>query len=67
MQFLTYDLIVLNTVFKLISFLKLIFHVMDVCTFVKVTNIINHASFGNCMFRGLLSAKGRIQAFPIGS
>jgi hypothetical protein len=33
---------------------------MEVCTFVKVTNVINHANFGGCMLRGLVSAKGQI-------
>jgi hypothetical protein len=33
---------------------------MEVCTFVEVTNIINHANFGGCRLRGLVSAKGRI-------
>jgi hypothetical protein len=33
---------------------------MEVCIFVKVTNVINHAKFGGCVLRGLVSAKGRI-------
>jgi hypothetical protein len=40
---------------------------MKVCTFVPVTNVINRANFGGCMLRGLVSAKGRIWAFPIGA
>jgi hypothetical protein len=37
---------------------------MEVRVFVKVSNIINHASFGGCMLRGLVSAKGQLYAFP---
>jgi hypothetical protein len=33
---------------------------MEVCTSVKVTNVINHANFCGCRLRGLVSAKGRI-------
>jgi hypothetical protein len=40
---------------------------MKVCTFFKVTNAINRANFGGCMLRGLVTAKDRIQAFPVGS
>jgi hypothetical protein len=40
---------------------------MEVCNFVKVTNAINHANFDGCMLRGLISTKGKISAFPIGS
>jgi hypothetical protein len=36
---------------------------MEVCTFVKVTNVINHANFGGCMLRGLVSAKGQFRLF----
>jgi hypothetical protein len=34
--------------------------VMEVCTFVKLTNIINLVNFGDCRLRGLVSGKGRI-------
>jgi hypothetical protein len=33
---------------------------MEVCTFVKVTNLINHVIFGGCTLKDLVSAKGRI-------
>jgi hypothetical protein len=34
--------------------------VMEVCTSVKVTNVINRVNFCGCSLRGLASAKGRI-------
>jgi hypothetical protein len=34
--------------------------VMEVCTSVKVTNVINRVNFCGCRLRGLVSAKGRI-------
>lgn len=40
---------------------------MEVGTFFKVTNKINHANFRGCMLKGLVSAKSQILGFPIGS
>jgi hypothetical protein len=37
---------------------------MDVCTSLWVTNVIIRVNFCGCSLRGLVSAKGRIQAFP---
>lgn len=31
--------------------------------FVKVTNVISHANFGGCTWKGLVSAKVQIHAF----
>jgi hypothetical protein len=40
---------------------------VEVCTSVQISNVINHANFCGCRLRDLVSVKGRIQAFPIGS
>jgi hypothetical protein len=40
---------------------------MEMYTFVRVTDIINYAKLFGCRSRGLVSAKGRIQAFAMGS
>jgi hypothetical protein len=32
---------------------------MEVCTFVKVTNVVNLASFGGCVLMGLVCVKSR--------
>jgi hypothetical protein len=37
----------------------------EVCTFFKLTNVINHVNFGGCMLKGSVSAKGRFWAFSI--
>jgi hypothetical protein len=40
---------------------------MEVCAFVNIINVINHAKFRDSTLRGLVYVKGRIEAFPIGS
>jgi hypothetical protein len=47
------------------AFLQLI--AMKDCTLVENINIVNHVSFVANMWLDLISAEGRIQAFPTGS